>query len=324
MAGAHNITRPVMLLRRMGLPQRVLGSSYMRGEQLVAMLSPYLDGVLPLQVLPFNADLLPFSVSRLMLRRVPKDSIVIFIKSAARGLTRDHVDLLKGRGAVIGLDSIDMAVADIELDLFDFHIAASFAGQKSLQGRLKAEGRGHVPVELLLHHADPRLGAGSNQSSRPFKCGYVGLPENADIPADIASDIEMVAVKFAKDFLANLDTVRSFSLHYGVRPGVQASGDPERSFKPFTKGSTAAACRANIIVNKGVDDAVQFLGGDYPYLVGSNEPRDIVNTFFQARDEYGGATWLDGLDRMRHIQEMISPRALAERMCEIAERVSEL
>ncbi len=316
--------RPVVLMRRMGLPGRVLGTAHMRGDQLVEIIKPHLDDSLSVNVLPFNADLLPYLAAKAYFRKISQHAIVIFIKSAARGLELRHIELLKRRGAIVGLDSVDSPVSDIDFDLFDFHIAASMAGQEAIRGKLQRIGRPDVPVELLYHHADPRLGFVDTPGQGTFRCGYVGLPDNTVIPPDIAHEIEVVPIKYAADFSAGIERIRSFTLHYGVRPDLQTGADLERSFKPFTKGVTAASSRSNILVDRFVDDAVTLLGEDYPYLVQSNDPEAVTEIFRKAKEGFGGPDWIQGLERMQLMQQMVSPEALAKRLRDITDKVSEL
>ncbi len=294
----------------------------MRGDQLAALISPHVSDNLCIRVVPFHAGLLPPMAMRAFALSVPARSVVVFVKSAAKGLTHDHVTPLRRIGARIGLDSIDTPLDEIDFDLFDFHIAASLAGQAALEERLALLGKSGVPVELLHHHHDPRLALPRDAKDRPFRCGYVGEPQNAIIPLSIAQEVECVYVSYARDFARSLERIAELTLHYGVRPLALSPATGLRQFKPFTKGFTAAACAANILVNREADDAVALLGDDYPFLVPAIDPTSVIEGFNEAKKSHGGAVWREGLDRMRALRELVTPPALAVRMQDIVRAIA--
>lgn len=108
-----------------------------------------------------------------------------------------------------------------------------------------------------------------------------------------------------------------------MRPGSQTAHGIERGYKPFTKGFTAAACNANILVNRDVDDAVEMLGSDYPFLTDPT-PESITETFRLAQDSYGGPIWRDALNRMEVMRATVEPTALARQLAEIVNRAAPL
>lgn len=321
--GVKEIARQnLIFIRRAGKPLRHLGSAVMRGDQLARLIRPHLREDLRIGVVPFHAGLMAPLAVRAFAPLVPSDSVVVFIKSAAKGLTPDHLAPLRQRNARIGLDSIDTPLDEIDFDLFDFHIAASLAGRSALEERLGLLGKSDVRVELLHHHYDPRITAAGIGDNRPFRCGYIGDPQNAFIPLSISNEVECVDVSYARDFAKSLSRIASFTLHYGVRPLSASVSSKGRQYKPFTKGFTAAACNSNILVNREADDAVALLGEDYPFLVSATDPDSIVEGFERARQNEGGALWHEGLCRMRALRELVAPASLAERVREIVAAVA--
>jgi hypothetical protein len=318
------VKRNVVFIHRLAKPNRILGSAYMRGDQLVEMIRPHLDETYALRVLPFHAGILPGLAMNALAHAIPKNSIIIFIKTASKGLTQRYLEPLRRRGAVIGLDSVDTPISEIDFDLFDFHIAASISGRRALQERLEFAGRRERPVELLLHHADPRLRIDGMRMHDHFRCGYVGMPENLFVPSDLRSQVDTIYVKHPSDFGSAIPLIRQFSLHYAVRPNQQETDSHVRAFKPFTKGFVAASCGANVLVSRHTDDAVELLGDDYPYLVDDRNGQSIGDTLQRAREDFGRKAWLDGLQRMRTLDAAVSNVALAERMRQILDRVSDI
>lgn len=312
----------VFFLRRLGKPNRVLGSAYLRGDQLVSLLRPHLEDRITLRVQPFHAGLMPYAAMKALSWTVPRQSVFIVVKSAARGLTRKHLEPLRQRGAIIGFDCVDMPISDIDFDLFDFVIAASIAGQRAIKDWLQTSGQQDVPVKLLHHHADQRLYEGKKPDHQTFRCGYVGMPENVLIPERLDSKVQMIPVKYSSDFGNALPRIRDLSCHYAVRPDVQEPMSTGRAFKPFTKGFTAAACGANILVNRSIDDAADLLGDDYPYLVNSTDGSEVERVYTRAQDDFGGPTWRDAIERMHGLWNTVAPTTLADNMSEIIDQVS--
>lgn len=294
----------------------------MRGDQLAELVSPNLPDDLRVRVVSFHAGLLPPLAMRILTCLVQRGSIVIFVKSAAKGLTAEHLAPLRQRGMRIGLDSVDTPLNEIDFELFDFHIAASIAGQAALKKRLKELEKRDVPVKLLHHHYDPRLDSIDISGDRRFRCGYIGEPQNALIPAEIAGEVESVDVSYSRDFVRSLSRIAKFTLHYGVRPSPAPTAPCDRQYKPFTKGFTAAACEANILVNREADDAVALLGDDYPFLVSATDLNSVRDGLEHAKGSYAGAEWREGLDRMRALKELVTPAALAARLREIVTAVA--
>ena len=88
------------------MPNRLLGAAYMRGDQLVTMVRPFLQDRYKLQVRPFHAGVMQNIAWRALAELIPDNAIVIFVKSAAKGLTPTHIEVLKKKGAIVGFDCI--------------------------------------------------------------------------------------------------------------------------------------------------------------------------------------------------------------------------
>jgi len=96
------------------------------------------------------------------------------------------------------------------------------------------------------------------------------------------------------------------NMHYAVR---EMSPPDERSaFKPFTKGFTAAACGAHILVNRQADDAEDFLGADYPFLIEDCSKDAIAGAMDLARSMVGTPKWTESLSVMEDVRASVEPR----------------
>lgn len=309
----------LVLVKRRSFPFRGVGSTVMRADQLCAMTRPLLASRINLKLISYNAEHLPEAFGRLLAARIPRGAVVLFVKFGAKGLTPGHLAPVRRRAAAVGLDVIDMPVGEVETGLFDFLVAASASGQRALARRLEAEGRA-LPVELMHHHADPRLGAVARPARRAFGCVYLGAPENAAIPAALGAEVDVLAVRHGRDMPRALARIGAYPLHFAVRPAAPADDAAGRAYKPLTKGFTAARCGANILLGRGADDAVELLGEDYPYLVDETDPAAITAGFERARAEFGGPAWQAALDRLDGISALVTPEALARRLEEITTR----
>jgi len=294
----------------------------MRGEQLAALVRPHLAGRVEIRVLPFDARAMPPPVVRALATLIPAGAVVMFVKFAAKGITRAHLAPLRRRACAIGLDSVDMALDAIPFDLFDFHVAASISGREALAARLAALDLGSVPVELLHHHSDPRLDRVEIPVPRPFRCGYVGAVKNVAVPPALDGEVTLLPVNYARDMDRVIPRLGHFPLHFAVRPETALTASECREYKPFTKGFTAARCRANILVNRGADDAEALLGSDYPFLVENSDPASVIAGYERAREAYGSPLWLDGLERLRAMDNLVTPPALARQLERILDRVT--
>ena len=109
-----------------------------------------------------------------------------------------------------------------------------------------------------------------------------------------------------------MHTLSKYRLHYGVRT---TSMDSEKIiFKPLTKAANAAACGANIIINRDAHDAVDLLGEDYPYLVDANDDENIVKAFEHARDGVDGRDWVKARSAMNDLATQLSPQSIARQL----------
>jgi hypothetical protein len=85
-------------------------------------------------------------------------------------------------------------------------------------------------------------------------------------------------------------------------------------FKPLTKAANAAACGANIIINRDAHDAVDLLGTDYPYLVDAGDDDNIVKVFEHAREGVDGPNWVKARSAMDDLAAQLSPESTARQL----------
>lgn len=229
--------------------------------------------------------------------------LVFLSKSMVHNLEPDAFARLKETNRAVLGDWIDRGFRSRHKAGIDIHLAASMAFRDYV-----AETEPAARVRLLTHHADPRLEALSFGPLERLAPVYLGHAGNIPDYPELEGRITMARAKRDSAFADFLPRLPEFNLHYNVRAGLEAD---EAGFKPFTKGFTAAACRSNILLQRDVDDAVAYLGADYPYFVEDNTLESVRAGLDFAQDSFGGPDWRHGLEVMRAVAERSSPAHVA-------------
>lgn len=256
--------------------------------------------------------------------RTRKPAIFILLKHVANRIRPDELADLREKAIAIGVDHKDNDLASANLLGYDFHVSSSESGRRAIEAILDEAdlNERERPFVAVLPQSYDRLLAGLiPEASDRLAAIYLGDSRYAAIPAGLSAEIAMIEVERRADMVRAASSLGKFNFHYGVRPDPPPG--PRRMYKPFTKGVTAAACHSNIIVNRQVDDAVDFLGEDYPYLVASNAPSDVEECFRKAKEEFGGPEWLRGLEIMRSVRDRVSGPVQARQFAEIVTRAAE-
>ncbi len=117
----------------------------------------------------------------------------------------------------------------------------------------------------------------------------------------------------------NYRLLKNYNFHYCVRNSIETGS--ARVHKPFTKGFTAAVCKSNLIVNSGVDDAIEFLTENYPYMVNSINEREVIEVMQKASSTFGKRDWNNARRIMEKVAERISSKAIAEQLAAVLIRL---
>lgn len=283
---------------------RMRGSDVMRGPQLAAMLGPLLPPRYALRAVPLPLD--P-GERQAWIGSLPL-GVVILLKNAALALSPHETEAIARRSLALGLDPIDADLAALSLgEPFSFVLSASMAGDETLRALAR------VPVHLLLHHADPRLSALGPPPQDKLKAIYLGYPPNLLLPPALFGRVEVLPIRFADELDALLPQIARANCHVACRPRRAGAG---QKLKPFTKGVTAAACGAPVIVNRDAADATTLLGADYPYLVDGVDEADVIAVFERASEGFGSSEWQLARSRMAELRSRIRPDTLARTFAE--------
>jgi hypothetical protein len=294
------------------------GSTSMRAHQLAEMVSPHLPDV--------EINLTPFSrhwiLQQAWARLATPGTTFIATKGVVGKLYSDTVEILHRRDCRICLDIVDIRRdqwpgPELNVDCF---ISPSRAGTARLQAHVNTAYASHAqrPVVLpIYHNADIRLYNAPSRPQETARIAYWGDRRNAVNSPKIEAQVDFHEGADAQGFKSSLEIMRNYNVHFAVRPT-----DPEEwRIKPFTKGVNAAVMGACVLVDKGVPDAVDFLGTDYPFMLSSNSENDVLTGISMVKEAFGGPEWHMALDRCRHLAEQVSPVALSNQTRDILKAV---
>lgn len=264
------------------------GSTIMRGEQLSKILAKQFSN--------------EYRVVYESLAFRPKDSFIFLTKGAVTDITIDQITELKNNGNIVVLDPVDNPVDLSKAEATHGVIAASKAAHAEyLSKSLKSF--------LVNHHVDPRLIKGENSKANTFKAGYFGELINTIQSDKISEFVDFVHIDTGKQTNDWFAKPIQYNMHYAVR-----SNNTEAP-KPFLKGFTAAACGANIIIQRSQKEAVNWLGEDYPYLLSEDSgEQEIIDMLTYARDTYDTEVWNNAQATMQQISIEVSDVNVANQL----------
>ncbi len=303
---------------------RYLGSTVLRADQLCRIATRYLSDRYEFATLPIPGMRYGWQRALWVMRR--PEAVYIFVKDAIDRMDPAALAALHRKAIAIGVDYIDRDLQNFRADSIDLHLSSSFAGEAALRSLLEASDRSDKPAgartAVLLHNTDTRLDSLHFASLRRARVVYFGGAVNAAMTEYARSVVDVVAGGLAAEMAANFRRLEEYNAHYGVRP-QPIPEDKRQVFTPFTKGFTAAVCGSPILTNRGVVDAVRFLGGDYPFLIDSADPMQIDQGLKRMIEAYGTKEWEHGLAVMADLRERVSPARLARDLGAILDGISQ-
>ena len=292
--------------------QSGVGSKIMRVDQLISASRELIGERWDFETLPLARQRQTRRLRRASLHM--KDAIVIFLKGSFAHGKDEAQKHWSDAARATAIDYVDSRINQPISAPVTLHIAASRAGANALSQHLGPEAN----VGLLDHHWDPRLEK-LDGAAKEFGCGYFCHIANTTLSTRTSRRLSQ---PIGLEDELTTETFRRMSttaLHFGVR---DMGPEIDRTvFKPFTKGFNAAASGANIIVNRNVDDAIAFLGADYPFLIEATDDDTVETGLAHAKATFGSPIWSSALDRMRSIREQTSLKAC---VAQLDARLSEI
>jgi hypothetical protein len=228
-----------------------------------------------------------------------KNSIIVFVKS----ISYSKLDISKKNGNKIIWDILDGfsfeyfdCVKEFTLDglIFSTKASLSYLSQVS-----------RYEDTILYHHNDPRIIKRVNRTKQHtcFCCCYIGnTPQKTNNVSHLQylQSVDIIETDTRHAERAGwIRRIPYYTCHYAVRT------DPIRcDTKPLVKVGVAAACNANMIVNRS-NAAVELLGHDYPFICGESE-QSAKEMVTHACELFGSDIWNHGLKQMHVLREKLS------------------
>ena len=119
-----------------------------------------------------------------------------------------------------------------------------------------------------------------------MRTGYFGELANTVRPDSLSRLVELVGISTARNESGWMQRLPEFNCHWIVRQRRPIDGA-----KPFLKGFLAARCGAVVVVAREDEDALYYLGDDYPFFVTSLDPADLEADMVRIAAGFGGPEW---------------------------------
>jgi hypothetical protein len=293
--------------------QQRSGSSLMRSHDLIRSIAPFLPARLVPSILKIPGPRFP-RLQRIWARTRPAGGLYFLTKSAL-SLDLEAADILRRRSHGLAVDYVDADLTPALSRLADVHICSSHAQETRIAELQSQRAFALGPTKVILHNASQALYGLPQAQQNRFATVYFGTPALTRIPETLADRVDVLDARNHANFLAALDQVPRYPLHYCIRSDKETSA---LKVKPFTKGITAAVCGANVIVSRDVPDATRLLGDDYPFLAENNSDAEILAVHNRAERQFNGPDWFFGLERLAAVKQEVSGQSLAKRFEELA------
>lgn len=289
------------------------GSTFMRANQMRDALAMFCNGQIDARLVTMPERRDGFAAQERWALSLPRNSVYFFPKTSVRALTSAAARILRLRSRGLLFDHVDEVPAKLRLDLADRHICCSYAQL----ARFRAMGPGIADkARLVLHATDLRLqGVRPAQQDR-FAPVYLGDPANTEIPATLQDQIAVLPARDRTEFASQIAHLPDYNLHFAARA---FRAGQEGAAKPFLKGFTAAQVGATILLPRDVEDAVHFLGADYPYFYDTTAGPDAA--FQQAQQDFGGPIWQEARARLRDTADQSRPETVAAQLLDVVKEL---
>lgn len=276
------------------------GSTIMRGSQLI-------------DIVKARDKTRKYTLSRS--NKNYRNSILFITKGGVQSINEKSLKKLKNNGNILLFDLVDSEVSDSKAIYADVIVAASKTAYETYIERF-----GKQKSYLLDHHSDPRAPDHAQDSLNIVKIGYFGEPINAVRSKRINEIVDIVHVDTSKQENSWFDKLTNYNVHYAVRTKEKSSG-----YKPFLKAFTAAKTGAVIISNDEQDDAIRWLGKEYPYIIhGETNEEKVLKMLDKVQKTFRKKEWYYAVERMKKIKELNSNDNISNSFIQLIEHSEKL
>ena len=119
-----------------------------------------------------------------------------------------------------------------------------------------------------------------------LRTGYFGELANTVRPDSLSRLVELVGINTSRNESGWIARLPEFNCHWIVRRRRPIDGA-----KPFLKGFLAARCGAVVVASREDEDALHYLGDDYPFFVTSLDAADLEADMVRIAAGFGDADW---------------------------------
>ena len=262
------------------------GGTVMRGEQLSSIVKKRIDKKYKVSFKPSTCDF--------------RNSILFMTKMAVFTTSVDRLEELLNKGNKLLFDANDGKIDNEKVQLATAIIVSSSVGLEEYRKRYPNKN-----IFLIDHHVDPRIKPMKHTDTGNFRIGYFGEPTNTIITERIENIVDIIPIDTSSQKnIKWLDTMPYYNVHYAVRNKREFD-----DFKPATKVFTAAYCNSNIIIQDTEEEALRWLGNDYPYLIkGDPTEGNILDMLQKIRTDYkqDNQNWRYGLSVTKRINKQLT------------------
>jgi hypothetical protein len=223
-----------------------------------------------------------------------RDRVVILTKWALQSRSAEEIAALRARNiAVIGVWD-DLPAEPAKMAALDAAMTLSHSQTLDLARRFP-----ETPAFHVTHHVNRRIRPSTPPADR-MRAGYFGELANTALPGALAGLVELVGIDTSKVQTSWIDRLPEFNAHWIIRRRRPIDGA-----KPFLKGFLAARCGAVVVAARGDEDALYYLGDDYPFFVPGLDPGDLEAHMVAMAAGFGGPDWR----RARAIMDQVAARS---------------
>jgi hypothetical protein len=229
-----------------------------------------------------------------------RDAVVVLAKGALQTLSAEAIAGLRSRNVAVIGSWDDMPPDPEKLAATDATMAVSHRQALEL-----ARAYPGTPAFHVTHHVNRRIPACTPPEDR-LRTGYFGELPNTPCPDALAGLVELVGINTSRVEVGWIERLPEFNAHWIVRRRRPIDGN-----KPFLKGFLAARCGAVVICGRDDEDALAYLGDDYPFFVPSLAEADLEDAMLGVVAAFGGPDWRRAKAIMAQVAARSSDAAVA-------------
>ena len=240
-----------------------------------------------------------------------RDSLVILTKWALQTRSPEEIAAIRARNvAVVGVWD-DLIPDDGRMAAIDASMSLSYAQTLDL-----ARTHPGTPAFYVPHHVN-RLIRPSVPPMDRLRTGYFGELANTVRPPALGGLVELVGINTSRRDESWITRLPEFNAHWIIRQRRDIDGA-----KPFLKGFLAARLGAVVVTAREDDDALLYLGDDYPFFVRSLETADLEAMILAMVEGFGGPDWRLAQAIMAEVGARSSDRVVAAEFRAMVETIT--